>query len=140
MERDEESIPKDFPFPDDWKWASPHWHIAYHMTNEQYEYLLSLPLVLHIPTLHTMVVHAGLLPLNPKKSLTSKHQPLARIPVPPIGSGSSEEQLRTAQEIAVVKEMSVSRLCNSVGYTNDAERLSVHRIETHGLSQIYDPC
>lgn len=104
----EESTPKKFPFPDDWKWGSPHWRIAYDMTNEQYEYLLSLPLVLHIPTLHTMIVHAGLLPANPQKSLTSRHQPLARIPVLAAGSVPSEEQLRMAQETAVVNDVSVS--------------------------------
>jgi hypothetical protein len=109
----EQSTPKKFPFPNDWKWGSPHWRIAYDMTNEQYEYLLSLPLVLHIPTLHTMVVHAGLLPANPQKSLTSRHQPLAHIPVLAAGSAPSEEQLRTVQEIAVVNEMSVSGLYNS---------------------------
>ena len=105
-------MPNKFPFPGDWKWGSAHWLIARDMTNGQYEYLLSLPLVLHIPTLHTMVVHAGLLPLDPKKPLTSKQQPLAHVPVLPSGSESLEERLRSAQEMAVVDEMSVSRPYN----------------------------
>jgi len=98
-------MPNKFPFPGDWKWGSAHWLIARDMTNGQYEYLLSLPLVLHIPTLHTMVVHAGLLPLDPKKPLTSKQQPLAHVPVLPSGSESLEERLRSAQEMAVVDEI-----------------------------------
>ena len=57
------------------------------MTREEYLYLLNLPLVLHIPSLHTFVVHAGVLPYDPHHSISSIRQPLAHIPkklnVPP---------------------------------------------------------
>lgn len=46
------------------------------MLPKHYEYLLKLPLTLHIPSLHTFVVHAGLLPMDPTKSLTDPTQPL----------------------------------------------------------------
>lgn len=94
-----------YPFPDNWKWASQHWRLARDMTDEHYRYLLSLPLVLHIPSLHTLVVHAGILPVDPKRSITSNHQPLARIPVLGIGQRASEKELRSAQEVSVVTDM-----------------------------------
>ena len=47
-----------------------------YMSRKHYDYILSLPLVLHIPSLHTFVVHAGLLPHNPHKSLSDPTQPL----------------------------------------------------------------
>lgn len=75
------------------------------MSDEQYRYLLSLPLVLHIPSLHTLVAHAGILPVDPERSVTSKHQPLARVPVLPIGVKGSGRRLRSAQEISVVTDM-----------------------------------
>lgn len=50
------------------------------MSQEEYAYLLQLPLVLHLPSLHTFVVHAGILPHDPRHSVTSIHQPLAHVP------------------------------------------------------------
>lgn len=94
-----------FPYPDHWKWHSRHRRLARHMSDEQYRYLLSLPLVLHIPSLHTLVAHAGILPVDPERSVTSKHQPLARVPVLPIGVKGSGRRLRSAQEISVVTDM-----------------------------------
>ena len=129
-----------FQFPGDWKWGSAHWLIARDMTNEQYKYLLSLPLVLHIPTLHTMVVHAGLLPLDPEKPLTSKQQPLAHVPVLPSSSEHLEERLRNAQEMAVIYEMSVSRPYNLMSIStllNASVSIPLaRRTTTHGLSRI----
>ena len=46
------------------------------MRPEHYQYLLNLPLTLHIPSLHTFVVHAGMLPYDPTKSLQDATQPL----------------------------------------------------------------
>lgn len=94
-----------FPFPDDWKWASEHWRVARDMTDEQYRYLLSLPLVLHVTSLHVMIVHGGILPVDPTRPVTSSHQPLSRIPVLTKSSKASENEMRTAQEVAVVTEM-----------------------------------
>lgn len=47
-----------------------------HLTPSSYKYLLELPLVLHFPSLHTFVVHAGLLPHDPLKALSDTEQPL----------------------------------------------------------------
>lgn len=94
-----------FPIPDDWKWASEHWHIARAMTDEQYHYLLSLPLVLHIPSIHALVVHAGLLPVDPTRGVTSSHQPLARIPILPKSGHHDTKLLRAVQEIALVNDI-----------------------------------
>src|ERR1700691_756733 len=49
-----------------------HYKIARDMTQKQYEYLLSLPLVLHIPSAHTYILHAGLLPYDTTRPETHK--------------------------------------------------------------------
>lgn len=80
------------------------------MSVEHYNYLLSLPLVLHIPTLHAHVVHAGLLPLDPTRSVKSQRQPLSHIPSFDHAHAETSlnheiDELRTAQELAVVTDM-----------------------------------
>lgn len=50
------------------------------MTPEQASYLMSLPLVLHVPHLHLFVVHGGLLPSDPRLPPTDRRQPLAHAP------------------------------------------------------------
>ncbi|TFY55393.1 hypothetical protein EVJ58_g8279 [Rhodofomes roseus] len=65
---------KDWPIFDD------HYWLAREMTPEQKACLYSLPLVLHVPTEHFFVVHAGILPYDPKHPLTDKRQPLAHPP------------------------------------------------------------
>jgi hypothetical protein len=76
------------------------------MSKRDYEYLLSLPLVLHIPSEHALLAHAGLLPYNPKYSVTSKRQPLARLPKVPSGFvGDRLPALRNAQELAIVDDI-----------------------------------
>lgn len=50
------------------------------MTQEQADYLMSLPLVNHVPHLHFFVVHAGLLPSDPRLPPTHPSQPLAHAP------------------------------------------------------------
>jgi len=101
--------PKKFPIPRRWKWDGEHCRLASRLSDEHYRYLLSLPLVLHLPSLHAHVVHAGLLPLDPTRSPKSGRQPLSHLPL--LGStaqltkGHKTSKLRTAQEIAVVKEI-----------------------------------
>ena len=77
------------PIPKEWVWEGEHFQIARRMTRLDYAYLLSLPLQIHstslsgwvspalsladclarslppVPSLHTIVVHAGLLPFDP---------------------------------------------------------------------------
>lgn len=50
------------------------------MSEEEYAYLLGLPLVLHIPSIHTFVVHGGILSHDPHHPTKSSHQPLAHVP------------------------------------------------------------
>ncbi|KAI5118101.1 hypothetical protein M0805_005208 [Coniferiporia weirii] len=97
--------------PDGWALMDEHHRIARAMSPEQYAYLRALPLVLHAPRLHTFVVHAGLLPIDPHFSATSSRQPLAHIP------GASTDptddrramrnvtRLRTAQEHALLVDV-----------------------------------
>ncbi|WVN87040.1 uncharacterized protein L203_102216 [Cryptococcus depauperatus CBS 7841] len=65
-------------FPNEWKWKSKHWKVAREISSPSYHYLLSLPLVLHFPGLHSFVVHAGLLPSNPLKLSSDNSQPLVQ--------------------------------------------------------------
>ena len=79
------------------------------MSAYEYAYLLSLPLVLHIPELHTFVVHAGVLPLDPHRSVTSSRQPLAHVPerIRDVNIEGNKEVtiLRHAQERAVLADI-----------------------------------
>ena len=76
------------------------------MSNSDYEYLLSLPLVLHLPSEHTFLVHAGLLPYDPTLSMTSEQQPLAHWPkIPSQIHKGSIPALRDAQELAILEDI-----------------------------------
>ena len=76
------------------------------MSKEDYEYLLSLLLVLHVPSEHAFLVHAGLLPYDPRLSATSKKQPLAHLPkVPSRILGKPTPILRNAQELAILDDI-----------------------------------
>lgn len=50
------------------------------ISKADYEYLRSLPLILHLPSEHTFIVHAGLLPHDPTHSITDRRQPLSHLP------------------------------------------------------------
>lgn len=106
--------------PKNWEVMGDHYLIAKGMTKEQHEYLLSLPLVLHVPRLHTFVVHAGILPIDPRRSITSVKQPLAHAPdVPDNFDLDLDEQpyitnktltlLRGTQERAVLSDVPQNR-------------------------------
>ncbi|KZV90864.1 Metallo-dependent phosphatase [Exidia glandulosa HHB12029] len=95
---------KKFPIPEDWEFNGEHYQLARNMADEHYQYLLGLPLNLHLVPLHTFVGHAGVLPMDPTRSPTAKRQPLAHVPEvdhpkPPT------QLLRLAQEIAVMREI-----------------------------------
>ncbi|PAV16397.1 Metallo-dependent phosphatase [Pyrrhoderma noxium] len=91
---DDIKTPKWKRIPRGWDISTDHYHIARALSDAQFEYLLSLPLVLHVPFLHTFFVHAGLLPLDPRHGINSKHQPLAHLPL-----------LNPAQELAVLNDI-----------------------------------
>ena len=73
-----------------------------HMTTSQYLYLKNLPLVIHLPSLHTFAVHAGILPFDPKYPPDASTQPLAHIPT--VSSVSSGD-MRHAQEQALLTDI-----------------------------------
>ena len=76
------------------------------MSKSDYEYLLSLPLVLHLPSEHTFLVHAGLLPYDPTLSIISEQQPLAHWPrIPSQVLKGSIPALRNAQERAILEDV-----------------------------------
>jgi hypothetical protein len=80
------------------------------MSKSDYRYLLSLPLVLHVPSEHAFLVHAGLLPYDPTLSLTSKRQPLAHLPkLRSADLGGSVATLRNAQELAILDDIKQNR-------------------------------
>ncbi|KAI0001522.1 Metallo-dependent phosphatase-like protein [Russula compacta] len=92
--------------PKGWKLFSDHYRIARAMSKSDYEYLLSLPLVLHLPSEHAFLVHAGLLPYDPTRSITSKRQPLTHLPKIPLGLLENPiPALRTAQELAILDDI-----------------------------------
>lgn len=99
--------------PKGWLMFSDHYEIARGLTHKQFAYLLGLPLRIYVPSAHVFIVHAGVLPVNPKHSIDDKkRQPLARIPSmprmpgPPIFSASDVVQkLRNLQELAVLTEI-----------------------------------
>jgi hypothetical protein len=89
--------------PKHWVLLGDHYRIAKAMSEAQYRYLLRLPLRLHIPHVHAFIVHAGLLPANPRYPPgDEKRQPLARIPM---GRGLSVEKLRQLQELSLISQI-----------------------------------
>jgi len=101
--------------PKGWKMFSDHYKVARDMSQKQYAYLLSLPLVLHVPSAHTYIVHAGLLPYDPTRDQTHRRQPLSHVPslslLPSrlegnmMGKQKKIERLRVLQEEAVLHDI-----------------------------------
>ncbi|KDQ59293.1 hypothetical protein JAAARDRAFT_658792 [Jaapia argillacea MUCL 33604] len=76
--------------PKGWEMFGEHYRVARALTPSQKAYLLSLPLILHLPSEHVYLVHAGLLPYDPERPISDKKQPLARLPVIPKLSTDSQ--------------------------------------------------
>ena len=94
--------PVSFP---SWKDRSSPFHRS--LESHQYDYLLSLPLVLHIPSIHTFTVHAGILASDISRPATDRNQPLAHYPTPPRSSDPAlnETTLRLWQESAILTDI-----------------------------------
>ncbi|WWC67779.1 uncharacterized protein I206_101691 [Kwoniella pini CBS 10737] len=96
-------------WPKNWKWKSEHWEIAKNLPDDLFQYILDLPLIIHLPTLHTIVVHAGLLPFDPTKSISSKIQPLIQFSNISLSSNSElsmdEESIRNSQEMSILLDI-----------------------------------
>lgn len=87
--------------PDQWILFSDHYKVARDMSATEFQYLLDLPLRLYIPTAHVFIVHAGLLPSDPKFPYYDEaRQPLARVPT--LESNRRVERLRNLQEISLL--------------------------------------
>jgi calcineurin-like phosphoesterase family protein len=90
--------------PKGWKLLGDHYQVARAMSRSQYNYLRSLPLVLHAPAGHVFFVHAGLLAADPSRILTHPKQPLSHWP-------SLEQRehnipaIREAQELALLSDI-----------------------------------
>ncbi|KAF7970618.1 hypothetical protein HWV62_5031 [Athelia sp. TMB] len=89
--------------PEGWQLFSDHYKIARKMSAAQFEYLLSLPIILHVPSAHTYIVHAGLLPYDPTRPESHRRQPLAHLPT--LVKKGKVAQLRLAQELAVLHDI-----------------------------------
>ena len=89
-------------FPKDYEWKGQHWHIAREMKERHYRYLLDLPLALHMPSLHSFVIHAGMLPHNPRKSASHKSQPLVKASN---AHSSSVNAARFAEELSLLDDV-----------------------------------
>lgn len=84
-EDDEESMDKTTAkwwhyVPSDWTLFSDPYMIASEMTERHYEYLISLPVRIHVPHAHLFLVHAGLLSHDPQHDYDHPSQPLSHLP------------------------------------------------------------
>ena len=93
--------------PSGWLLFGDHYKVAKDMSDTGFQYLLDLPLRLYIPSAHVFIVHAGLLPSDPKYPYYDETQPLARMPklegVDTKHETSKVEGLRNLQEISLLK-------------------------------------
>ncbi|KAJ7707667.1 Metallo-dependent phosphatase-like protein [Mycena rosella] len=102
--------------PDGWKILSDHYRVAHAMSAVEYRYLLSLPLVLHVPAAHAFIAHGGILPSDPRYKPYHRRQPLARVPALPKSAkhnkadpGKQLSLLRRLQEAAVLAHVPQNR-------------------------------
>ncbi|KIO28345.1 hypothetical protein M407DRAFT_181716 [Tulasnella calospora MUT 4182] len=100
---------KKYKIPDGWEWGSEHWNLARKLSESEYNYLRSLPLAIHLPSLHTFVVHAGMLPYDPTHSMRNKKQPLSHLPTVSHASSQDVETVRAAQELTILNEVPQNR-------------------------------
>ncbi|KAJ9105804.1 hypothetical protein QFC19_003372 [Naganishia cerealis] len=97
-------------FPKSWSWRSEHWKIARGLSKENYQYLVDLPLTLHLPSVHSIVVHAGLLARDPTKKATSKDQPYAAAIASGVTDTAQPGSLTRAQaEVALLRTIPQNR-------------------------------
>ncbi|OAX34332.1 Metallo-dependent phosphatase [Rhizopogon vinicolor AM-OR11-026] len=94
--------------PKGWKPLAQHYQVARAMSREHYEYLRSLPLILHAPAGHVFFVHAGLLAADPTRRPTHPKQPLSHWPSM-INYKDDIPALREAQEFALLSEVPQNR-------------------------------
>lgn len=91
------------------------------MKPRHYEYLIDLPLAIHIPSLHTFVVHAGLLPMDVSKSLADPSQPL---------NAAASSSIADLQAGRLVEELAI--LLDVRQNTDPYTLLEMRSVYTHG--------
>ncbi|KAJ9094767.1 hypothetical protein QFC21_005927 [Naganishia friedmannii] len=96
-------------FPKDWSWRSEHWKIARALSRENYQYLVDLPLTLHLPSVHSIVVHAGLLARDPSKKATAKDRPYASTATSDAPDAEFGASTRTQDEVALLRTIPQNR-------------------------------
>lgn len=79
------------------------------LSEAEYNYLRSLPLAIHLPSLHTFVVHAGMLPYDPTRPMRDRKQPLSHLPAVSHSSYQDIETVRAAQELTILNEVPQNR-------------------------------
>lgn len=90
--------------PEGWRPLGAHYRVAHAMSREHFDYLRSLPLMLHSPGGHLFVVHAGLLPFDPKLQASDPTQPLSHWPTTADDQGDIAN-LRNLQELAILADI-----------------------------------
>ena len=77
------------------------------MTQAEYDYLRNLPLAIHIPSLHTFLVHGGLLASDPSRDLYDLRQPLSH---PPTNRKHDDIEIRRSeQELSLLTDIRQNR-------------------------------
>lgn len=79
------------------------------LQTSSYKYLVQLPLLLHIPSLHTIVVHAGLLPHDPSRSFSHPSQPLVGASLAHGTTNVDLTTLRSSEEMALIFDVPQNR-------------------------------
>lgn len=94
--------------PKGWKLFKRHYNVARAMTQAHYDYLRSLPAVMHAPAGHTFFVHAGMLAADPTQHLMHPSQPLSHWPAART-SKPEPHVLRGLQEAALLRDIPQNR-------------------------------
>ncbi|KAJ7773313.1 Metallo-dependent phosphatase-like protein [Mycena metata] len=107
--------------PEGWKILSDHYRVARAMSEKEYQYLLSLPLVLHVPSAHTLIAHAGVLPSDPRYKPYHRRQPLARIPSLPraFDADYSDLQATPDKTLPLLRRLQEAALLSDVPQNRD---------------------
>lgn len=91
--------------PHGWVLFSDHYKIARDMSDREFQYLLDLPLRLYVPSAHLFIVHAGLLPSDPKYPYYDERQPLARVPKMKVTSADASELNKTGKAVERLRNL-----------------------------------
>ena len=126
--------------PEGWHPLGQHYRVARVMSREHFDYLRSLPLVLHSAVDHLFLVHAGLLPFDPRLPASDITQPLSHWPAA-ADDQRDVAKLRNLQELAVLTDIPDNKdpsiVLNIRSVTDDGHASASHK---HGTpwSQLWN--